>query len=248
MSNSSTPKPFLTSDAEYTQQVASVIKAKEPIEILKLEYLNNTLKSFGIEDNPYSMVSLENLNPESLKTLISLSFERINSNELNQEQSSNLYQLWDYLSEENKLEKSDLIFVFGGPNDIKAIGSAKLYKEEWAPKIMYTGNKASYIKDSNLSESEYLKNIAIKEGVKEQDIIIENQSINSTENAVFGIKKLKDMNFNLSKIILVTLPYHMRRSSLTLMSAINDKNVKVIKNIAPSAKYTRENYFKDLNG
>jgi uncharacterized SAM-binding protein YcdF (DUF218 family) len=141
-----------------------------------------------------------------------------------------------------------LIFVFGGPNDIKAIGSAKLYKEGYASKIMYTGNQASYIKNSNIPESEYLKNIAIQEGVQESDIIIENQSINSTENAAFGIKKLKDINFNFNKIILVTLPYHMRRASLTLLSAINDKNVKVIKRIVPSAKYTRENYFKDLNG
>jgi uncharacterized SAM-binding protein YcdF (DUF218 family) len=113
---------------------------------------------------------------------------------------------------------------------------------------MYTGNTASYNNNSNLPEAEYLKNIAIREGVKEQDIIIENQSINSTENAVFGIKKLKDMNFNFNKIILVTLPYHMRRSSLTLMSAIDDKNVKIIKSIVPSAKYTKENYFKDING
>ncbi len=248
MNNQLKTKPFLTADPEYVKKVTGVIKAKAPIEILKLEYLNIVLENLGIKDNPYDMVSLENLNPDNLKELITKSFEIINSSELNSKQLNSLYILWDYLSEETELEKADLIFVFGGPNDVKAIGSARLYKEGYASKIMYTGNQASYSKGSNLPEAEYLRNITIKEGVPESDIIIENQSINSTENAVFGIKKLKDMNFNFTKIILVTLPYHMRRASLTLMSAIDDTNVKVIKSIVPSAKYTRENYFKDLNG
>lgn len=86
MNDQSKTKPFLTSDPEYTMKVASVIAMKDPIENLKLEYLNNTLESFDIKDNPYNMVSLNNLNPDNLKILISKSFETINSSELNSEQ------------------------------------------------------------------------------------------------------------------------------------------------------------------
>jgi len=251
MNNKSNVRPFLTSDPKYTQHVASTIKAKDPIEDLKLEYLIETLKSFDIYEDPYSVVSLQNLNPESLKSIIAQSFEKINNSILNSEQLNNLYRLWDYLSEENELEKANIIFAFGGPNISKATESAKLYKEKWVSKIIYTGNVASYIAKSDLPESEFLKNIAVKEGIKEEDIIIENKSINSTENAVFGIQKLIELNIDFEKIILITLPYHMRRSSLTLKSAIYDKGINdvyIIKHIAASAKYTRENYFKDSNG
>jgi len=77
------------------------------------------------------------------------------------------------LSEEDALEKSDLVFVFGGPNINRANESIKLYKEGLTSKIMYTGQKASYIKDSPLPESVYLANIAMKQGVPEKDILIE---------------------------------------------------------------------------
>jgi uncharacterized SAM-binding protein YcdF (DUF218 family) len=65
------------------------------------------------------------------------------------------------------------------------------------------------------------------------------------------MQKLIELNIDFEKIILITLPYHMRRSSLTLKSAIYDKGINdvyIIKHIAASAKYTRENYFKDSNG
>jgi len=87
------PKPSLKSDAKYLKKVAGTIKKSELLETLELDNLNNALKSFGINDDPYNLVSLEDLNPESLKTLITSSFKKINDSEPNENQLNQLYKL-----------------------------------------------------------------------------------------------------------------------------------------------------------
>jgi len=61
------------------------------------------------------------------------------------------------------------------------------------------------------------------------------------------MKKLEEINLSPKTIIIITLPYHMRRSSLTF-KAVFGKDIKIIRHTILSSKYTKENYFKDFNG
>jgi len=201
----------------------------------------------GFLENPYSFVSLNNLKPESLQTLVSQSFEKINKTELTNEIKHTLFRLWDYLAESDSLEKADMLFVFGGANSHRADEAIKLYKEKYGHKILFTGQKASYLKNTEIAEAEHYANIAKNEGVPINDLILETSAKNTPENVVNSISKLKEINFLPAKIILITLAYHMRRAYLTFKSAA-EWNPILIKHPISSSKYTRENYFKDFNG
>lgn len=240
-------KPHLPTDRKYLGDVAKTIKEREPFEEIHFEYLTDVLNSLGLLENPYSLVSLDNLNPDSLQSLVSRSFENINSIELTKEIKNNLLHLWDYLAEEDKLEKADLIFVFGGPGINRVNDAIKLWKEKLGDKVLFTGQKASYMKDVGITEAEYYANIAREEGVPENDLILETYAKNTPENVSNSINQLRKIGFLPKKIILITLVYHMRRSYLTFKSAAEWDPI-LIRHPVVSAKFTRENYFKNLDG
>ncbi|TSC91422.1 MAG: hypothetical protein CEN90_551 [Parcubacteria group bacterium Licking1014_17] len=244
-------KPNLPTDKKYLSDVAKTIKEREPFEKIRFEYLTDALSSLGFSEDPYSLVSLNNLNPGSLKNLVSRSFEKINSAELTGRIKDNLIRLWDYLAEEDKLEKAELIFVFGAFGLQKVDEAIKLWKDGFGSKILSTGQKASYMKDVDVTEAEYYAEIAKKEGVPEDNLILETLAKNTPENAVNSISKLREIGFLPKKIILITLTYHMRRSYLTFKSAAKSVvgwDPVLIRHPVPSVKYTRENYFKDPDG
>jgi hypothetical protein len=240
-------KPNLPSDKEYLTGVAKSITEREPLEKIQFEYLTDTLQALDITENPYDLVSKENLNPEALKALVDESFSHIQSGEITLELKEKLSRLWDYLAEEDPLEKANLIFVFGGPGIQRVNEAVSLYKKGYASRILFTGQKASYMERVDVTEAEHYGNLAREQGVSEGDIILETGAKNTPENATKSVAILKASGQLPERIILITLPYHMRRSYLTFKS-VADWHPKLIRRVIPSAKYTRENYFADKNG
>ena len=55
------------------------------------------------------------------------------------------------------------------------------------------------------------------------------------------------MNFLPKKVIAVSLPYHMKRASLTMWAGF-DWEPRIIRHPGKSAKFSRENYYKDIKG
>lgn len=247
MSEDSKYKPNLPTNKKYLSDVAKTIKKREPTEEIRFEYLAEALSSLSILENPYSLVSLDNLNPDSLRNLVFRSFEKINNAELTKDIKEKLFRLWDYLAEGDSLERSELIFVFGGPGVNRVNEAVKLWKEGFGSKILFTGQKASYMKDVDITEAEHYAKIAKNEGVPENDLILETLAKNTPENAVNSILQLQRINFLPKKIILITLDYHMRRSYLTFKSVAEWRPI-LIRHSVPSMKYAQENYFKDFNG
>lgn len=90
----------------------------------------------------------------------------------------------------------------------RLITTVELYKKLNVP-IIISGGK---VFKSTGTESEISKNILITMGIPENKIIIENQSINTTENAKYT-KKILD-KYNLKNPILVTSAFHMPRAVL----------------------------------
>ena len=91
-----------------------------------------------------------------------------------------------------------------------------------APKILFSGKHGSYMKDvTDLTEAEKYAQLATSNGVDAADIIMEKESINTVENVVNSSKLLHEMGYVPKTIIAVSLPYHMKRASLTLRAGMD---------------------------
>lgn len=111
--------------------------------------------------------------------------------------------------------KSDVIVaVSGGDTAARARKAAELYLDGWASKIIYSGDSADPMAASNAAE---MKEIAISMKVPARNILVEEKSTNTAENATYTMKLLDEMDAR--KVILVSSPYHTRRVKLNFIKA-----------------------------
>ncbi|PCI89452.1 hypothetical protein COB18_04010 [Candidatus Kaiserbacteria bacterium] len=126
--------------------------------------------------------------------------------------------LWDYNNLEQPLEKADLIFVLGSSDIRVAHRAVDLFKEGFAPIVVFSGGYGRLTKEVwNKPEAEVFSNEAIKLGVPKDKILIETESANTGENVQFTKKLLKENNIDPASIIAVQKPYMLRRTYATLM-------------------------------
>jgi uncharacterized SAM-binding protein YcdF (DUF218 family) len=112
-----------------------------------------------------------------------------------------------YLSPQDPLEKVDaIVVVSGGDNDARISKGVQLYKEGWAPVLIFSGAAA----EGDVSNAQAMATIAARDGVPEDAILIEERSKTTAENATFTSDLLKQKGYN--SFILVTSPYHQRRT------------------------------------
>ena len=112
-----------------------------------------------------------------------------------------------YLSPQDPLEKVDaIVVVSGGDNDARISKGVQLYKEGWAPILVFSGAAA----EGDVSNAQAMATIAERDGVPEDAILIEEKSKTTAENATYTSDLLKQKK--LQSFILVTSPYHQRRT------------------------------------
>lgn len=244
--NKKSYKPFLPTNKEYLKKVARVIEEKTPLEDIPFNLLNEAISALGIDDNPYDLLNPDDLKVELVQLIVNKTFEVIQGG-VSDTTKEKLGALWDYLCESDPLQKSDLIFVFGGGGETRPKEAVKLYKEGWAPKILFTGQKPSYVKEVEMTEAESFAEVAKKAGVPEKDILLEKEANNTVENATKSVTLLKQLGQLPKRIILIQIAYQMRRAHLTF-KAVSDWNPELIKHPAPSAKFRREDYFMNKDG
>jgi uncharacterized SAM-binding protein YcdF (DUF218 family) len=86
-----------------------------------------------------------------------------------------------------------------------------LYSEGYVKKIIISGGSGSINKKES-TESSDLKKILLCSGVPEKDILVEEKSRNTHENAKFT-RELLDKHPEYKKLLLVTSAFHIRRAS-----------------------------------
>src|SRR3989338_4322703 len=119
--------------------------------------------------------------------------------------------LWNYHHLHHKLKKADGIFVLGS-NDVRVADyGAKLFLEGYAPLIIFSGGMAhhndllkTYWKKP---EAEVFAERALKLGVPNDKIILEDKATNTGENVRFTKELLKKRKLNLTSFIVVQKPY-----------------------------------------
>lgn len=102
-----------------------------------------------------------------------------------------------------------IVAVSGGDTPARVAEAVKLYKNGWAPKLIFSGAAAD---KSGPSNAEAMRREARKTGVPDSDIITEEYSETTKQNAE-KTQDILDRN-HISSVILVTSAYHQRRASL----------------------------------
>ncbi|UKN02578.1 YdcF family protein [Paracrocinitomix mangrovi] len=83
--------------------------------------------------------------------------------------------------------------------------------------ILISGNNG-YVMADELDEAVQFKKVLVENGIPEEDILVENKSKNTYENAVES-KKIIDNRNDIQSILLVTSSLHMRRSRAVFKEA-----------------------------
>lgn len=160
--------------------------------------------------------------------------------DLSKEVIENVHTIWDYMQMNDKLEKSDLIFVLGSHDTRVAELAADIFLKGFAQKVLFTGGFGKITKDTNnITEAEKFAKIAMEKGVPEESILLEKQSTNSNENIAFSYKLLESLDIKPKSIIVVQKPYMERRAYAMFKKQWPDQSVNII---VTSSKMPFEEY------
>ena len=147
-----------------------------------------------------------------------------------------------YLSPQDPIEKADaIVTVSGGDNNARINKTVELYKEGWAPVIIYSGAAA----EGEVSNAEAMRNISVKMGVPRSAIILEEKSVDTAENAKFTSVVIKEKG--LESIILVTSPYHQRRTMELFKDELGE-DFKIINRSAVDEDWRKKGWWEDEEG
>lgn len=115
-----------------------------------------------------------------------------------------------YLPSTGKCSPADaIIVVSGGDTKARTAEGIRLFKDKWAPLLIFSG--AAKDPDSP-SNAETMKNQAIESDIPADAIILEEFATNTAENASNTASIVN--SHGLKQVLLVTSAYHQRRTSI----------------------------------
>lgn len=130
-----------------------------------------------------------------------------------------------------------IVAISGGDTAARTAEAIKLYKNGWANKLIFSGAAQD---KSGPSNAEIMKKQAIFYDIPENNIIIEESSVNTHENAS-NTQALISAN-NLKRIILVTSAYHQKRASLEFQKRAGDSMIVINHPVANDKQWTKNWY------
>lgn len=121
-----------------------------------------------------------------------------------------------------KCQTADVIVaISGGDTAARTVEAIKLYKDGWAPKLVFSGAAEDRNSPSNAA---VMRGIAIASGVPEGDIVIDERGRTTKGNAEETADLLKGEG--VTSMILVTSGYHQRRASLEFGQRFEDVEIR----------------------
>ncbi len=116
-----------------------------------------------------------------------------------------LNELYNFLTPKDNIENVSVYFIYGtNKSTARAEYGAKLYNSCPAGIILT---------DKDITP-EY-KKVLLANGVEKKDILIESEANNFIENAFYSIKKAKDNNLSLAKVVVISASLVALRAYLT---------------------------------
>ncbi len=158
----------------------------------------------------------------------------------------NAQTIWDYMRYEQPIEKADVIIGLGSSDVRTADWCAKLYQEDYAPCILFSGGRGRITRDvSTENEADVYAERATKLGIPKEAILKDASATNTGENIRFSYELLKDNNIVPRSIIIVTKPYMLRRAYATFMKQWPTENKPLVQCSAIDVSFS--DYCKDEN-
>lgn len=131
------------------------------------------------------------------------------------------------------MTKSDQINFFDGADRImQAVRLKKLGKID---KILLAGGTGK-MTDREIREADHIRNFLLGLGIDDKDILVERESNNTRENALYAKNILDSLSMN-SKALLITSSYHMRRSKQCFDKVGLETDMYVVDGISGPRKY-----------
>lgn len=145
--------------------------------------------------------------------------------------------LGSFLIVNDELHKADAIVVFSGDNGPRTEKGVELLKEGLGDYLILSGG----IVYDDVTMAELMKNHAMKLGISEEKILIDDKASTTHENAEFTKEIIEENNFK--SIIVVTSEYHSRRSKAAMEKAlkntlIDGEKVKVMISHSTEEKFS----------
>lgn len=152
---------------------------------------------------------------------------------------------------EDSGESADCILVLGSTKAAKyrIPVAVEAYKAGRAKKILLCGGKRREFPDGMRTEAEDMYRVALKLGVPQENLILENSSMNTVENILFAMIALQRTLWlnRVSRVLLVTTAYHMRRS-LAIARYLFPAHITVLPCPANDTSTRRDNWMDTPTG
>lgn len=120
-----------------------------------------------------------------------------------------------------------IIAISGGDTRSRTDEAIRLYKQGWAPQLIFSGAAQD---TSGPSNAEAMRTQAIKADVPITDIFLDTRAVDTLQNAIGSNRLLTPTD---KRVILVTSPYHQRRASIEFQKAVGDQ-VKIVNHPTPT--------------
>ncbi len=173
-----------------------------------------------------------------------------------------LNDITDFIFVENNINdvnEADIIFIPGSSKYQLPELASRLYGQGLAKILLPSGKYSSKnnrfafenTKDTKYegfyeTDWEFCKQVLVKNGVPENQILKEDKSTNTYENALFSKKVLDETNFRMKKAILVCQAFHARRVLMTYSVVFPDVDFYVCP--IDTQGVNKNNWFKSEYG
>ncbi len=142
-----------------------------------------------------------------------------------------------------KCQPADAIVALsGGDTTARTAEAIKLYKNDWADTLIFSG--AAHDK-TGPSNAEIMRRQAMSQGVPSRAILVEETALDTEENAARTQPLIVSNNFH--RIIVVTSAYHQRRASLEFQKNLSS-GVEVMSHPVVYDKQWSKNWFLTPSG
>jgi uncharacterized SAM-binding protein YcdF (DUF218 family) len=136
--------------------------------------------------------------------------------------------IWDYHQLKHELTPADCLLALGSHDLRVAQRAAELWLDGMAPVLVMSGGLGNFTLGMwTEKEADRFAAVAVKMGVPEDAILVENQSTNTGENIQFSKKLLAERGLDPQKFIVIQKPYMERRSYATFKKHWPDKELLV---------------------
>ncbi|MBU1913410.1 MAG: YdcF family protein [Candidatus Omnitrophica bacterium] len=245
---------------EFSRHVASLVSKKDGLESIRIESAMRNSWSARIEDMSQKMAEAmdrKKTEPEDWKDNLKKIYKRSSERILNMTvialtayyilfHTSFVWFIASPLKIEELPKVADAIVVFaGGVGESGRPGqgyeerlkhAVYLYEKGFAGNIIFSSGYSYAFKEADI-----MKTISLSMGVSQDAIIIEEEAVNTYQNVKYCADILKRHKWK--KALLVSSPYHMRRSGLVFKKIAPDINI-IYAPIPKSLFYKHENNAK----